>query len=80
MPKFKVGDRVIALQDHEGRELIGKTGTILSIAPRVEENAIGVEWEDFSDGHNLSGLCKPGCGWWIHAYKLELYPISLENK
>lgn len=61
MHQFKVGMRVRAIKDHDGKILTGKTGTVLHVG-----SYIGVEFDEFIDGHNSHGG-KEGHVWNVDA-------------
>lgn len=75
MPKFKVGDRVKCIAEHDGnRHIVGQEGTVRNAASSID--MIAVEFDKYVCGHDLqSGChCKYGYGWNINADKLELIP------
>jgi len=69
--QFKIGDRVRLTRDFQHAEK-GAIGIIKSLSnPRV-----GVEFEDFSEGHSCDGNCKSGSGYWVDTTALEIVPSS----
>lgn len=74
MPKFKVGDRVKCIAEHDGNEaIVGQKGTIRYVG---DFGIISVEFDNDVHGHALQAPyhCEQGHGWNIDAYKLELIP------
>jgi hypothetical protein len=69
--KFNVGDRVKCIQTYDGRrEAENKVGTV--IATSVAGN-IGVEFDEFINGHNCNSRGKPGYCWYLpEEYFLKL--------
>lgn len=62
--KFRVGDRVEAVEDHiqfNERILKGYVGTICNFRGR----SIGVVWDKGIGGHDCDGNCKKGHGWYV---------------
>lgn len=77
MPKFKVGDRVKCIAEHDGnRHIVGQKGTVRYVGTTF--NIISVEFDNDVHGHALQEQepyrCKYGHGWNIDADKLELIP------
>lgn len=71
--KFKVGDRVVGIGVGDGKNINGKTGTILEYGSC--DTSFGVEFDENINGHSLQSSgksCKSGHGWWVHADKLKL--------
>lgn len=73
MPEFKVGDRVVCIEDNPyGNEdiFVGSTGTVC-----VEDcdGDVGVCWDDKIDaGHDCDGACEYGFGWYVYPDNIEL--------
>lgn len=65
--KFKVGDRVRAINKVDGVDLIGKCGTVVSVNDGFWSARLGVEFDEpFPYGHDCngrgkSGYCRFGC-------------------
>lgn len=75
MPKFKVGDRVRCIAEHDGNAaIVGQKGTVRYIGNTF--GIISVEFDNDVHGHALQApyRCKCGHGWNINACKLELIP------
>lgn len=67
--RFRVGDRVRAIQNIYGFEINSLTGTIAVIS----EDSIGVAFDSYVSGaHSLDGRCENGCGLWVGKNDLEL--------
>lgn len=67
--RFRVGDRVRAIQNIYGFEINSLTGTIAVIS----EGSIGVAFDSYVSGaHSLNGRCENGCGLWVGKNDLEL--------
>lgn len=70
MSKFKVGDRVIAVKAPDGnKDLVGKTGTI-KVFGVYDSLPYGVDFDDFTKGHECSGEARADHGWWCEAESL----------
>ena len=55
--KFKVGDRVRAIREHDmNKRIVGKTGRVVS--ERDEDNEVGVAFDDYINGHCCDGVKK----------------------
>lgn len=69
--KFAVGDRVVAIAEHDDNtSIIGVAGTILAIEGY---RTYAVEYDELiSKGHDLRGKCKNGYGWFTDGECLEL--------
>lgn len=75
MPKFKVGDRVKCIAEHDGnRHIVGQEGTVRRVGDIL--GIASVEFDNYVCGHDLqSGChCKYGYGWNVAPEKLELIP------
>lgn len=72
--KFKVGDRVRAIRECDGRNLIGYEGTVKVIDSGIYVRLpIGVEFDKkFDFGHDLDGSVRNGHGRWCEESSLEL--------
>lgn len=71
--KFKVGARVIAIENHEDAPIKGKCGTIV----HKDGTFIGVEFDEtFGCGHGIGGLAKPGHGWNMHTNHVRILEES----
>lgn len=69
--KFKVGDRVRAIREHDMNErIVGKTGRVVS--ERDEDNEVGVAFDDYINGHCCDGSVIDGYGWYVGVDALEL--------
>lgn len=80
---FSVGDRVvlaIETEEDENEDLgTGSTGTVVHII--YDDARIGVEWDDFNNGHDCAGHCSSmDSGWYVDecALEFECEPISLD--
>lgn len=74
MPKFKVGDRVKCIAEHDGNgAIVGQKGTVRYVG---DFGIISVEFDNDVHGHTLQAPyhCEQGHGWNIDAYKLKLIP------
>lgn len=74
MPKFKVGDRVKCIAEHDGNgAIVGQKGTVRYVG---DFGIISVEFDNDVHGHALQAPyhCEQGHGWNIAAYKLKLIP------
>jgi len=58
--EIKVGDYVECM-DNYPPVTIGKTGKVVVIS----DSQYGIEWKDISGGHDCSGKCKYGLGWYV---------------
>ena len=59
--KFKVGDRVRAINKVDGVDLIGKCGTVVGVKDGLWSVRLGVEFDEpFPDGHDGNGRGKRG--------------------
>lgn len=75
--KFNVGDIVIGVEEFDDNEnIIGVTGIVREID---ECGRYGIEFDDNIGGHNLSGHCKSGYGWYCDGCTLEHYQSAIEN-
>ena len=77
--KFKVGDRVRAINKVDGVDLIGKRGTVVSIKDGLLSSRLGVEFDEpFPCGHDCNGRGKSGYCRFGYVCDFEL--ISREQK
>lgn len=81
MTKFKVGDKIIVKHSRISRSpmyyppeapLAGKKGTIICIFPGNHLPYLIKFDNKVYGGHNGSGKCEHGYGWWMHEDELEL--------
>lgn len=69
--EFKVGDRVkVVRKDFFEPHILGKVGTVKRYC-HGNRNLIGVVFDDDVNGHDLSGICKYGHGWFCKVENLE---------
>lgn len=68
--KFKVGDRVRAVKNHDGRDIIGKIGTVKTVDDNLSY-PFGIEFDKNIGGHACSGKGKNGHCWWCPESVLE---------
>lgn len=71
IPKFKVGDRVVGIGEHDCKNVDGKYGTIVRI-DAGPHNPIGVGFDYDIDGHSCGCKCENGHGWFLPESKLKL--------
>ena len=73
MPEFKVGDRVICVEDNPyGNDDIfaGNTGTVCR---EDDYGDVGICWDDkVEGGHNCDGSCEYGFGWYVSPSAIKL--------
>lgn len=73
MPEFKVGDRVICVEDNPyGNDDIfaGNTGTVCR---EDDYGDVGVCWDDkVEGGHDCDGSCEYGFGWYVSPSAIKL--------
>lgn len=74
MSKFKIGDKVKCIKPFDGMkpELVGKTGKIVEVDVNGDERLIGVDFDNFTGGHNCSGKARAGHGFYGYVHELEL--------
>jgi len=74
--ELKIGDRVIMKCRHGS---VGKdtTGTIKKIC---DDTNVGIEFNDFNDGHDCDGSCKYGTGYYVYKSEVELIDKIKEVK
>lgn len=68
--EFQIGDEVICVKAPCDNPKItpGFLGIVRAISDEDTHLAIGVEWSDDIDGHNLAGCMDKDlsrCGWWV---------------
>ena len=73
--KFKVGDRVIVIENMGPGYPSGK-GTVVE----VEGHLISVNYDDYFGGHNCTGLCKRGHGWVLDEEQLKHYILNWKQR
>lgn len=74
---FQVGDRVRCVKKYvDSYKVLGLFGTV-----RVLMNgSIGVEWDDFSNGHGLDGSIENRkSGWWVDPRCVELIEDEFDD-
>ena len=77
MAKFKVGDKVKCIAEHDGnKEIVGKVGTVCT----SYDDLYGVVFDEDVSGHSLMGKCTYGYGWNIDVQKLELVTTTNTSK
>lgn len=70
--RLSIGDRVITVGEHgfeDNENTIGVPGTIRSIS---SDGWVGVEFDEYIDGHSLAGLAKDGYGYGGYSSQLRL--------
>lgn len=70
--EFRVGDRVVAVTDIDGKIRNEDTGIVTIIKDGIRCQRVGVYWDRWMGGHALEETCPPGYGWWVSANKIEL--------
>ena len=75
---MKVGSRVVAIENMDGREIKGLTGTIVANYPTTNYDREDPKYlwgvffdKEFDFGHDLIGHCKQGYGLWVNQNKLK---------
>ncbi len=72
---YSVGDRVIAIREYEGNNLIkGAHGTVLFYDAVNERYA--VEYDEYVEGHTCDNECGHGYGWYTAESCLEPEPVQ----
>ena len=70
---FQIGDRVVSIHDfpdNNSEIRVGSTGVVCHIS---EYNPpIGVRWDSVVCGHDCSGNCEYGFGWYMYPHHIEL--------
>lgn len=78
MERFKIGDRVKAVEQWDGNySIVGKIGTVVVISGIYRAN-LGVEFDDTIGygGHSCNGKGKDGHCWWCPDRILEHAPVN----
>ena len=76
--KFKVGDRVRAIAEHDGnKKIIGQVGTVREL---YTGDYYGVEFDNDIGGRVPNGKVKPGHFWVIPDSKLEKIDSKFDDK
>lgn len=76
IPKFNVGDRVVAITDcpNDGRYILrGYLGSVCDVHHDSGGYTFGVDWDDLIGGHRCNGNCPSGHGWYVHGDEIELF-------
>ncbi|MBI5148111.1 hypothetical protein HZA33_00345 [Candidatus Pacearchaeota archaeon] len=69
-PALKPGARVIGTGRYEDNELTGLEGTFIHFDSK---GRAGVEWDKLiPNGHDLSGTCKKGYGWYVSPSTIKM--------
>jgi len=77
---YTVGDRVIGVCEHDGRDIKDLEGTVRII----DGVSIGIEFDKDMRGHDLKGSdlkggCKHGYGWFVNAKSIRKDHLCLDN-
>lgn len=73
--QYRVGDRVIAIQEYDrNKNIINQEGIIIDINYDLKE--YGVKFNNHIDGHDLNRRCEDGHGWWVLSSRLKLININ----
>ena len=72
--EFKIGDRVRILAGNKGEY---KEGLVVHI---MDSNSIGVDCDEYINGHDCNGRCQRGygTGWYYYSRSLELLKYSID--
>ena len=62
---FKLGDRVVLIVDNPSGAHGLPAGTRGTVADEGSEYSVGVFWDDFDNGHDLSSGRPVHNGWWV---------------
>ena len=73
---FKVGDYIVANRGTWGV----KEGDVVRVVVGYEQETVGVETQEVSNGHSCDGSGKDGCCWWVNPDLFTLHSVDLENK
>lgn len=74
---FNVGERVVAIKEIDYKISKGSTGTIVHDSKYDSPNlGLGVQWDNYINGHNCCGKGKEGYCWYVDYASVEL----LSNK
>jgi hypothetical protein len=78
---LKEGDRVRCIKSFAGESrLVGRIGTVVSTKHSNSYSPIGVEFDDWSYGHDCDGKCSnPASGRWGNKDSLELVHVSVKK-
>lgn len=76
MKKFEVGDRVVVNGNVSYRDLKGVYGYVIDVTP----NVVGVEFDEFVDGHNCRGIGKSGYCWYMGYNECEVVKPKVKSK
>ena len=74
--RLSIGDRVITVGEYgfeDNENTIGVPGTIRSIS---NGSWVGVEFDEYIEGHSLQGLAKDGYGYGGYSSQLRLWRES----
>jgi len=79
--EFKLGDRVRLFRDDWKNGLKGEVGTIVNIKRESSEGMVGIEFDNFTEGHNCNGSTKTkrNSVWYYKSANIELIS-SNDNK
>lgn len=76
---IKVEDRVVCMYSYDGNDsIVDEIGIVRGIDHDNDKAA--VEFENHVYGHDLSGMCEYGYGWWIpldYLSQIEGEPIAM---
>lgn len=73
MDKFKVGQRIIATNNHTGNyRIINQKGTILY----TSFDYCGIVFDNNIGGHNCDKICKEGHGYYVDIRDLKISNIN----
>ena len=78
---FNIGQRVICIALMQNRfEAVNKVGTVIDITHNGR--LIGVEFDEYINGHDCGGKCKNGYGWRFYPAFLKPYydPLKAKNR
>ena len=81
MSKFKIGDRVIGLEDYQDAHIEGKLGTICHFDnDDYSSGGIGVNWDcELPEGHNCGGHAPQGHGWYVSFENITYAKVTLKD-
>lgn len=79
MARYQIGDRVEAIvnnPDESDYIMVGDTGTVCDI----DGDHVGVDWDnELGEGHDCSGNCEYGHGWYVHTRYIRPYEDDVED-
>lgn len=82
MARYQIGDRVEAIVNRPDRNyniMIGDTGTVCDLDD-LEEDRVGVDWDNkLEEGHDCSGNCEYGHGWYVNVKYIRPYEDDVED-